>query len=201
MHLAAVGVDDDGVALVDPLDHAARFADGGNAERPGDDGDVALTAGVFEDQPAQAGAVVVEQVGRAHAARDEYRIVGQVGDGPAASLTAGQDAQQAVGERIEILEPLVPVGIGLAQHAGTRVVLDALDRGLGRHAAPDRLLHAPQPAAIVREHAVGFEHLAMFAGGAQLALLQQLVDGGLQLVHRGFQAGAPPPRDPWPRPR
>ena len=83
----------------------------------------------------------------------------------------------------------MPVGVGLAQHAGAGVVLDALDGGLGRHAAPDRLLHAPQPAAIVREHAVGFQHLAMLAGGAQLALLQHLVDGGLQLVDRGFQPG------------
>ena len=40
----------------------------------------------------------------------------------------------------------------------------------------------------MREHAVGFQHVAMLAGGAQLALLQHLVDGGLQLVHRGFQA-------------
>ena len=44
-----------------------------------------------------------------------------------------------------------------------------------------------QPAAVVREHAVGFEHVAMLAGGAQLALLQHLVDGGLELVDRGFQ--------------
>ena len=81
----------------------------------------------------------------------------------------------------------MPVGIRLAQHAGAGVVLDPLDRGLGGHAAPDRLLHAPQPATVVREHAVGFQNLAVLAGVGQFALIQHLVDRGLQVVHCRFQ--------------
>ena len=101
---------------------------------------------------------------------------------------AGQDAQQAVRQFVEVAQAFAPIGIGLAQHARARVVLHALDRGLRRHAPLDRLLHAPQPAAVVREHAVGLEHLAVLAGGGQLALLEHLVDRGLELVHGGVEA-------------
>src|SRR5262249_22492005 len=68
--LAAVGIDNDGRALLHALDHAARITDGGYAERAGNDGDVALPAGLLQHQAAQARAVVVKQVRRTHAARD-----------------------------------------------------------------------------------------------------------------------------------
>ena len=72
----------------------------------------------------------------------------------------------------------------MAQHARAGVVLHPLHRGLGRHAARNRLLHAPDPAAVAGEHAVGIEHVAVLAGAAQVALLHQLVDGGLQIGER-----------------
>ena len=164
------------------------MADGGDAERLGDDGDVALAAAVLDDEAAQPRAVVVQQVGGTHGAGHQHRVVRQLGRDHAVAGAAGQDAQQAVGQFVEVAQPLVPVGVGLAQHARAGVVLHALDRRLGRHAALDRLVHATQPAAIVREHAIGFQHLAMLAGGRHLALLQHLVDGGLQLLDGGFQA-------------
>ena len=138
-------------------------------------------------QAAQARAVVVEQVGRAHGAGDQHGVVRQLGCAACALGPTGQDAQQAVRQLVEVAQPLVPVGVGLAQHARAGVVLHPLDGGLGRHAALDRLLHAAQPAAIVREHAVGLEHVAMLAGGGQLALLEHLVDGGLQLLDGGLE--------------
>ena len=49
-------------------------------------------------------------------------------------------------------------------------------RGLGGEAVADRLVQAPHPAAIVGEHAVGFEHLAMLAGAADVAARQHVVD-------------------------
>ena len=72
-------------------------------ERLGDDGDVALAAAVLDHQAAQARAVVVEQVGRAHGARDQHGVVRQIGDGAARARAAGQDAQQAVGQLVEVL--------------------------------------------------------------------------------------------------
>ena len=65
MDVAGLGVDDDRIARVDALDHAARLADRGNAERARHDGDVALPAAVLDDEPAEPRAVVVEQLGRA----------------------------------------------------------------------------------------------------------------------------------------
>ena len=74
---------------------------------------------------------------------------------------AGQDAQQPVGEIVEIVQPIADVGIGRAQHAGARIVLHPLDRRLGREAVVDRLGQPVDPAAVVGEHAVGLEDLAV----------------------------------------
>ena len=88
MHLAGHGVDDRRVASVDALDDARRLADRGDAQRLGDDRDVALAAAVLDDQAAQPLAVVVEQFGRPHGARDEDGVGrqarGLVGAGDAA---------------------------------------------------------------------------------------------------------------------
>ena len=45
-----------------------------------------------------------------------------------------EPVQQAVGEVVEIVQALAQIGVGLAQHAGAVVGLDALDRGLRREA-------------------------------------------------------------------
>ena len=52
VHLAGRRVDDRRIARGDALDDAARLADGGDAQRLGDDGNVALSAAVLDDQPA-----------------------------------------------------------------------------------------------------------------------------------------------------
>ena len=52
--------------------------DGGDAERAGDDGDVAGRAALLQDQAADALAVVVEELGRAHVAGDDDRVARQV---------------------------------------------------------------------------------------------------------------------------
>ena len=135
MHLAALGVDDDGIALSTSSMHAARLADGGDAERPRHDGDMALRRRLLQHQAAQARAVVVEQLGGAHGAGDEDGVVRQIGPVAAVRAAARQDAQQAVGEIVEIVQPLAQYGIGLAQHARAGVVLHALDRRLGGQAA------------------------------------------------------------------
>ena len=147
VHLAGRRVDDRRIAGVDALDDAARLADGGDAQRLGDDGDVALPAAVLDDQSAQPLAVVVEQLGRPHGAGDEDGVGRQrrrlVGAGDA----AGEDAQQPVGKIVEVALALAPIGIVLAQHARARAVLHALDRRLCREAAfaPPRAAAAPSP--------------------------------------------------------
>ena len=49
-------------------------------------------------------------------------------------------------------------------------------------------LQAVQPAAVVGEHAVGFEHVAMLAAVGDLAALEQHVEVGAHGLDRRFQA-------------
>ena len=87
-------------------------------------------------------------------------------------LQAHQLAHQPVGEIVEIVQPLAQIGIGGAQHAGAGVGLHALDAGFGGEAGADRLAHAVQPAAVMGEHAIGFEHVAVLAAVGDLAALE-----------------------------
>ncbi len=93
------------------------------------------------------------------------RIVsGGISDGSSTpGFAPGEDAQQPVREIIEIALALAPVGIALAQHARPRAVLDALDGGVGREPALHGFAQTPLPAAVVGEHAIGLENLAMLA--------------------------------------
>ena len=95
---------------------------------------------------------------------------------------------QPVGEIVEIMQPAAQVGVGDAQHAGPGIGLDALDRGLGGQAGAHRLLQAVQPAAVVGEHAVGFQHFAVLAAVRQFAALEQDVEVRAHGLDRGAQA-------------
>ncbi len=53
MNLAEHRIDDRGIACEHALDDALRLADGRDAERLGDDGDMALAAAVLDDEAAQ----------------------------------------------------------------------------------------------------------------------------------------------------
>ncbi len=77
--------------------------------------------------------------------------------------------QQAVGQIIEIMQPFAQIGIGLALQFGARVVLHPLDGRFGSQAQLESLAQAPQPAAIIGEHAHCFEHVAMLAGAETVA--------------------------------
>ena len=183
-----VAVDDDGIADVDALDQAAHVADRGDAERAGDDGDVALSAGLLDDEAAQPRAVVVEQVGRTHGARDQdRRRAGSCVADAAAGVRRRQDAQQAVRQVVEVAQALAPVGIALAQHPRPRLVLHALDGGFGGEARLDRLRQAALPAAVVGEHPIGFEDVAVLAVAREIAMADHLVDDGLELDHGGLE--------------
>ncbi len=95
--------------------------------------------------------------------------------------------QEAVRKIIEIMQPLAQVGVGLAQQARAGIGLHALHRGFRREARVDRLLQTPDPAPVMREHAEGFEHVAMLARPAKRTHFHQVVDGGAHLLHRGIE--------------
>ena len=139
MQLAALGIDDGRIAGLDRVEHALGLADGGDAERTRHDGDMARGTAFLQHQAAQALAVVVEELGRAHGAGDEDGVLRQIA-GRRRADPAGQHAQQPIGEIVDIVQPLARVGIGLAQHAGARVVAHALHRGFGGQAGEQRLV-------------------------------------------------------------
>ena len=153
-HLRIVAVDDDRVARFDPRQHVGRAADDRNVERACHDRHVTERRAFLEDEAAQTRAVVVEQLGRSHVARDDDHVVGlraRVG-----RRASGETQQQPVGQVLQIGEALADVGIGRLAHARPHVVEGALHARLGGEARVDRLAHAIAPAAIVDEHAEGF---------------------------------------------
>jgi len=93
-------------------------------------------------------------------------------------IAAQQLAQQSVGEVIEIVQALAQIGIGLAQHAGTGVRLHALDRGFCGQAGRHRFFELVHPAAVMGEHAIGFEHVAVLAAFGDIAMLEHGVEVG-----------------------
>ena len=188
LDVAARAVDDDRVARLDQRGGVADLADRRDAERPGDDGDVARRPALLEDEAAQARAVVVEERCRSHGAGDDDGVVGKraaLGH----EVAADEAVQQAVGEVVEVVQPVAQIGVGLAQHAGAVVRLHALDGGLRGQARQHRLAHAAQPALIVGEHAEGLEHLPVLAVMGDVAALDQFVDRGPHLADRLLETG------------
>ena len=175
-----------GVARIDDAGRVGDLADRRDAERARHDRDVRGRPAFLQHQRAQLLAVVVEQRRRAHRARDQDRVVGKL-LARGRVVASDQLAHQPVGEIVEIVQPLAQIRIGLAHHAGAVVGLHALDRGLGGEAGRHRLVHLVHPAAVMREHAVGFEHLAVLAAVGDIAPLQHHVEIGAQRVERGVE--------------
>ncbi len=157
--------------------------DRSDAERARDDRDMAARAAFLEDQPAQLGAVVVEQGRRAHGARDDDRIVrhgGAVGE----IVLASELMQQPVGEIVEIVQPVAQIRVGLALHPRSDVVLHAFDGGLGGKSGHHRLAQPAHPAAVVGENAHRLQDFAMFPGADADAVRDEFVDRDPQRFDR-----------------
>jgi hypothetical protein len=86
------------------------------------------------------------------------------------------------------VQPHAQIRIGGAQHARAGIRLHALDGGLGGQTRHHRLIEAVRPAAVVGEHAVGFEHVAVLAAVGELAAFEQHVEVGAQRLDRRFEA-------------
>ena len=72
---------------------------------------------ILDHQAAQPRAIVIEKLGRAHGPGHQDGVVRQLGRNAVRPGPPRQNAQQAIGKLVEIPQALVPVGIGLAQHA------------------------------------------------------------------------------------
>ena len=140
----------------------------------------------LQHQPAQPLAVVVEQGGGSHRARDQDGVVGQLLPGRRV-IASDQLPHQAMAEILEVVQAVAQIRIGRAQHARAGVGLHAFDSGLGGEAGGDRFVQLVRPAVIVGEHAVGFQHLAMLAAFGDVAALQHAVEIGAQLGQRRIE--------------
>ncbi len=103
-------------------------------------------------------------------------------------VAAGELAHQAVGEIVEVVQPLAQVRIGLPQHAGAGVGLHALDRGFRGQAGHHRFFELVHPAAVVGEHAIGFEHVAVLAAFDDVAVFEHFVEARAQRLDRRLEA-------------
>ena len=161
--------------IISRLDQAGcivDFAHCRNTERARHNGDVRGRPAFLEYEPAQSFAVVVEERCRPHGARHDDGIFRQLLLGRRVIL-AHQDAHQPVGEIVKIVQTVAQIMIGSAQHARTRVGLHALDAGLGRETGHYGFADFVQPALVVREHAISFEHVTMFTAVGDVAMLDQ----------------------------
>ena len=181
---ALVAVDEDGVAVLRLAGDALGLDDQRDRQRPGDDGGVAADRAFLEHDAAEL-AAVVEELARPDVAGDEDGVVGEVA--AVALVAAGEEPEQAVGEVVEVVQPLAQVGVGRARHAGAGGGLLLLDRDLGGEAEVDRGLHPPDPALVVGEHPVGVQNVAVLAGGGEVVGGQHLVDLGAQRLDAGVQ--------------
>ena len=84
--------------------------------------------------------------------------------------------QQTVGDVGQVVQPIAQIGVGLALQLGAGVVMDPLDRGLRGQAGTHRFAQPAQPAAIVRDHTEGLQHVAVLAADAVVAAIDQIVD-------------------------
>ena len=180
-------VDDDRVARIDDAGGIRDLADCRDAERTRHDRDVRGRPAFLQHQRAQLLAVIVEQRRGAHGARHQDGVVGKL-LARGRVIAPDQLAHEAVGEIVEIVQALAQVRVGLAHHAGAVVGLHTLHRGLGGQARGHRLVHLVHPAAIMGEHAVGFQNFAMFAAVGDVAPLQHHVEVGAQRIERGIEA-------------
>ena len=186
MQITGRAVDNDSVARIGNAGSVVDFADRRNTERARDNGDVGMRSAFLQHQAAQALAVVVEQRRRPHRTGDQNGVFRQA-FARRRVVAAGELAHQAIGEIVEIMQPLAQERISLAQHAGAGVGLHTFDRGLRGQSGHHRFLHLVDPAAVVGEHAIGFEHIAMLAGLDHVAMLEKLVEIGAQRLHGGIE--------------
>ena len=120
-----------GIAGFDQAGGIRDLADRRDAERARHDRDMRGRPAFLQHQAAQPLAVIVEQRRRPHHARDQDGVVRQL-LARRRVVAAHQLPHQAVGEIVEIVQPLAQIGVGLPQHARAGVGLHALDARLRR---------------------------------------------------------------------
>ncbi len=138
---------------------------------------------LLQHEAAHVLARIVEQLRGTHGARDDDRVIREIGSRKLGAITR-KLAQQPVRKIVEIVHPLAKIRIGQPDHPRLGLALHPLHRRFRRQAVADRLLELSHPAAVMGEHAVGLEHRAVFAFHRNVAARQHVVDGDAQRAER-----------------
>ena len=154
-------------------------------QRPGHDGGM-RPDGPFLQHHAGEPVAVVQQLSRPDIAGHQHRARRHL----ALAALAGEMAHQLVGEVVEIVGAFAQIGVGDPREPGAHGGLLPLHRDFRRQARIHRGQHPPQPALVIGEHAIGFEHVAMLPGPAQQVAGQEVVDLAAQGLRRLGQAAA-----------
>ena len=180
---ALIAVDQDRVAVQRLGRDAFGMDHQRNDQRARHHGGVGPDRAFLKHDPFQL-AAIVQQFGRADVARDKDRVGGHVGAGIAP--LSGQKPQKPVRQIVKVVQAVAQIGVGDGFKPGAGGGLFLFHRRLGRQAAADILFHPPDPAARMGEHAVSFQHLALF-GPLRIGERDHVVDRHPQLLDRRAQ--------------
>ena len=123
----------------------------------------------LQDHALQPPLVIFQQFGRAEIAGDQDRVATQTLACRRAHL-ARNDAEQPVGEILQIVHPVGQQRIVDLPHPHPGALLDALNRGFRRQAGINRLDDPAAPPFVVSDHLVGLEHFLMLTPQAEFGL-------------------------------
>ena len=183
MHLRIVAIGDDRVAVLGQRHDARRLADHRNTHGARNDHHMAGHRTVFKHQATHVFTRIIEQLGRPHGARHDDRIVWKIRCRHLGAV-AGQLPEQPVGQVVEIMHPLAQIRIRQPDHPRLGFALHPLDSRFRRQAVADRFFKLAHPAAVMREHPVGFQNGAVFAFHGNVAARQHVVDRDAQRSQR-----------------
>ena len=174
---ARFAIDNDRIAFGQAVTQARQTSDTGDLQRPRHNGGVTSGRAFFKQQAFQLGTRIFQQVGRAEITRHQNGIVRQLSF---AGIIAHQDAQQAVGQILEIVKTLANIGVAGTGKTGAVFVTHTIHGSFGCQARAYRLFERAVPAPVVGEHAIGFQHLVRGAAQLGLTTFEQGVNTGFQ---------------------
>mmetsp|Transcript_23169 Transcript_23169/g.39621 ORF Transcript_23169/g.39621 Transcript_23169/m.39621 type:complete len:390 (-) Transcript_23169:3225-4394(-) len=183
MHDALLAIDHHMVAVQRLQCRPLRMDNQRNGQRPGDNRGMAADGACFKDDPLEAAAIVQQFCGT-DIARHQNRVVGHLSTG--VGTLPCQNAQQPVGQIIQIAQPFAQIVVRRLTHTGPRQRLFLFHRRFGAQTAADVFLHPAHPALGIGEHLVGLKHFGLFF--VRSGQRQHLIDAHAQFLNRFGEA-------------
>ena len=189
---AAVAINDNGVAnggmaLHLRTQHLPALPDNRNTQRPRNNRHMVGITAFFKHDAFQLVAVVIKQRRRTQRPRHQDDVI-RHGAWCAGAAMLYQVAEQTVAQVFHVLQSFTDITVVDLHHARAGLFQYMLHRRLGAEALVNSVLDAHEPAAVAREHLVGFENIACFGNRRRRAVVQHAVDRLVHAVDRPPQA-------------